>query len=56
MRSAPPLLLTLHQEVLNGDVAPAKPVVHDLEHSLKTIELSSVVVKVVDGPGAAEEG
>jgi hypothetical protein len=51
-----PLLLRLHQEVLNGDVAPPKAVVHDLHQSLKAIELDALPVEDVGGPGAAEEG
>ncbi len=53
-----PLLLRLHQEVLNGDVAPPKAVVHDLHLGLKEVELGSVMVKEVGGrrTAAAEEG
>lgn len=50
-----PLLLRLHQEVLNGDVAPPKAVVHDLHLGLKAVELGSVMVKEVGGRRTAEE-
>jgi hypothetical protein len=49
----PTLLLP---QVFDGDFAPQKSVFHDLKFGLKTIELISVVVKAIGGPGAAEEG
>ncbi len=52
-KQGPALLLP---QVFDGDVAPQKSVFHDLEFGLKTMELRSVGVKAVGGPGAAEEG
>lgn len=51
-RTGCPLLLP---KVLDGDVAAPEPVEHDLHLGLKALELSSVMTKVVGGPGAAEE-
>lgn len=48
-----PLLLP---QVFDGDVAPQKSVFHDLEFGLKTVEMGSVIVTEVGGPGTAEEG
>ncbi len=55
-RPAPPLLRQiLHRQILHRDVATPEPVEHDLHLSLKAVELSAVMTKVVGDPGAAEE-
>jgi hypothetical protein len=51
-----PLLLRLHQEILNGDIATPETGEHDLHLGLKTIELDALPVEDVGGPGTAEEG